>query len=277
MTAIASTNGFGLRLGGLLGTPGRRLGFALLAAIVAFAWLVPLLHGGDIASQNLMRTLAAPTAAEPFGTDHLGRSMIVRLAAAVRLSLGLALLSVVTAVVPGVAVGILGGWYGGVVDRVFVTIADSVLALPGLLLVLILSAIAPGNFWALYVGISLVMWIEYYRVVRAYTQTIVRSPEIQSSRLLGFGMGYCVRRHILPEVLPVVATMGAFGAAGAIMAISALGFVNVGVRPPTAELGLMMTELFPYFDEAPLIMLEPIGVVFLLVLSLNLIAGSDPK
>lgn len=267
----------GVRNSASAATSRRRLGFGVLAAIVAFACLVPVFHGGDIASQNLMKTLAAPSLAEPFGTDHLGRSMIVRLAAAVRLSLGLAFLSVASAVVPGVVIGILGGWYGGFVDRVFVTLADSVLALPGLLLVLILSAIAPGNFWALYVGISLVLWIEYYRVVRAHTQTLVHSPEIQSSRLLGFGMGYCVRRHILPEVIPMVLTMGAFGAASAIMAISALGFVNVGVRPPTAELGLMMTELFPYFDEAPLIMLQPIGMVFLLVLGLNLIAGSDPK
>lgn len=274
---MSFATGLGLRLHAATSTRRRRLGFGLLAAIVAFACLVPLLHGGDIASQNLMKTLAAPNAAEPFGTDHLGRSMIVRLAAAVRLSLGLAFLSVASAVIPGVAIGILGGWCGGIVDRIFVTLADSILALPGLLLVLILSAIAPGNFWALYVGISLVLWIEYYRVVRAYTQTIVSSPEIQSSRLLGFGMWYCVRRHILPEVVPVVLTMGAFGAASAIMAISALGFVNVGVRPPTAELGLMMTELFPYFDEAPLIMLQPIGMVFLLVLGLNLVAGSDPK
>jgi len=255
----------------------RQIGFAILFAMLAFACLIPFIYGNDIAKQDLMHALLSPSLQEPFGTDHMGRSMVVRLASAVRLSLGLALLSVFSAAVPGVIFGVLSGWYGGIIDRAFSLLADCVLSLPGLLLVLILSAIAPGNFWALYVGISLVLWIEYYRVIRALTLSLARSPEIQSSRLLGFSPWYCVRRHIWPEIIPTIMTIASFGAANAIMAISALGFVNIGVRPPEAELGLMMTELFPYFQEAPLIMAQPILMVFLMVLGLNLIAGSDPK
>lgn len=255
----------------------QRLGATLLALLLAFAWLVPWLFEADPARQQLTRILQLPTLAEPLGTDHLGRSLLARLASAVRLSLGMALLSVTSAAVPGVILGVIAGWRGGWLDRVLGTLADACLALPGLLLVLLLVAIAPGNFWALYVGISLVLWIEYFRVVRARTRVLVASPQLEASRLLGFGPLYLFRRHLWPELAPQVLTLAAFGAASAILAMAALGFVSVGLRPPTAELGLMMIELLPYYHEAPWAMAQPILVLFVLVLSLNLLAGRDPR
>ncbi|ANG62779.1 ABC transporter permease [Marinobacterium aestuarii] len=251
----------------------QRLGVGLLLALALLGFGLPLISDLDPARQNLSQILAAPSLAEPFGTDHLGRSMLARMASAVQLSLGLALLGVVTAAVPGVLLGVLAGWRGGWVDRCLTVLADTLLALPGLLLVLLLVAIAPGSFWALYVGIALVLWIEYFRVVRQTTVRLMVSPQIEASRLLGFGPGYILRRHLWPALAPVVLTLGAFGAATAILAIAALGFVSVGLRPPTAELGLMMTELLPYYHDAPWVLLQPITAVFLLVLALNLLAG----
>lgn len=251
----------------------QRLGVGLLLALALLGFGLPLISDLDPARQNLSQILAAPSLAEPFGTDHLGRSMLARMAWAVQLSLGLALLGVVTAAVPGVLLGVLAGWRGGWVDRCLTVLADTLLALPGLLLVLLLVAIAPGSFWALYVGIALVLWIEYFRVVRQTTVRLMVSPQIEASRLLGFGPGYILRRHLWPALAPVVLTLGAFGAATAILAIAALGFVSVGLRPPTAELGLMMTELLPYYHDAPWVLLQPITAVFLLVLALNLLAG----
>lgn len=257
--------------------PRRLIGLGILLAIALFGWLTPLLHDIDPARQHLTRILQAPSLTEPLGTDLYGRSMLARMAAAVRLSLGLALLSIVTAAIPGVLLGTLAGWRGGWVDRLLLVLSDAVLAMPGLLLVLLLTAIAPGNFWTLYVGISLVLWVEYFRVSRATTRTLVTSPQVQASRLLGFGSAYIFRRHLWPELAPVTLTLGAFGAAAAILAVAALGFVSVGLRPPTAELGLMMIELLPYYEEAPWILAQPILVVFLLVLSLGLLAGKDPR
>ncbi len=251
----------------------QRWGTGLLLALALFGFVLPLVMDLDPVKQNYSRILAAPGATELLGTDHLGRSMLARMSSAVQLSLGLSLLGVVTAAVPGVLLGVLAGWRGGWVDRTLGVLADTLLALPGLLLVLLLVALAPGNFWTLYVGIALVLWIEYFRVVRLTTRTLMASPQIEASRLLGFGPGYIVRRHLWPALAPVVLTLGAFGAATAILAIAALGFVSVGLRPPTAELGLMMTELLPYYHEAPWILLQPIAAVFLLVLALNLLAG----
>ena len=124
--------------------PLRRLvGVAILGGLLAFA-LVPLVIGGaDPLKQTLRLTLQGPSLADWFGYDHLWRSMQARLAAALRLSLGLALLSVFTAMIPGVLLGVHAAWRGGFADRVVGAVSEAFLALPGLLLVLMLTAIGP--------------------------------------------------------------------------------------------------------------------------------------
>lgn len=252
-------------------------GVSILAALALFALTMPLDGDGSPTRQNLLDVLLPPGGAYPLGTDHLGRDMALRLAGAVRVSLGIALVTTAFGALFGVSLGVVAGARGGVADRVLSALADMVLALPGLLLVLLLVAISPGAFWPLYLGISLVLWIEYFRMARAAAIRISASPALEASRLLGFGPFYLFRRHYWPEIAPLILTVGAFGSATAILSVAALGFVNVGVRPPTPELGQMMIELLPYYHEAPLILAQPIAVVFLLVLSLNLIAGNRPR
>lgn len=256
----------------------RRTGLALIGLLALLALFGPVLAGHDYRNQDLMQVLAAPDAAHLLGTDHLGRDMLARLAAAMRLSLGLALVSVLSAALPGTALGLLAAWRGGWSERVLVSLADAVLALPGLLLVLLFAAFAPGEFWPLYVGLSLALWVEYFRVVRAMSASLLAGPQVEASRLLGFGPLYIVRRHLLPELLPVIGTLMSFGAAAAVLALAALGFVGVGLRPPTPELGVMMTELLPYYAEAPWLIAAPIGVLFIFLLALVLLAGDkDPR
>lgn len=251
----------------------RGLGLGLLAALIAFAVLTPLLWPGDIARQDYEAILAGPSSAYPLGTDHLGRDMLARLSVAIRFSLGLAFISVCTAAIPGVLLGILAAWKGGLVDKLLGGLAELFLALPGLLLVLLIVAVFPGSFVAIYSAVALVLWVEYFRMTRALARTVLASPAVAASGLLGFGPVYIVRRHLWPQLAPVLLTIAAFGAASTIMAIAALGFVSIGVRPPTAELGLMITELLPYYAEAPLVIALPILAIFLTVLSLLLITG----
>lgn len=251
----------------------RWTGAALLALVLAFALLAPLVFPADPLRQSLRHILAAPDAASPLGYDHLGRSLTARLAAALRLSLIIAAAAVVTSALLGVAVGVLAAWRGGWVDRAASLVADAFLALPGLLLVLIVSAIVPVTPLAFWIGLTLVLWIEYFRLTRATVSRLLAAPGVQASRLLGFGPFYIFRRHLWPELAPMLLTLGAFGAATAIMMIAALGFVSVGMRPPTPELGLMMVELLPYYREAPMALLIPVAATFLTLLGLNLVAG----
>ncbi|QIW16230.1 ABC transporter permease [Pasteurellaceae bacterium RH1A] len=254
-------------------TLAQKIGAAILALLLGLACLQPYFYPMDMSFQDLTNLLAEPSSESWLGTDHLGRDMLARLASAIRLSFGLSLFSVACALVAGLLLGILAGFFGGWLDRALSFLCDLIMALPGLLLILLFASLAPGAFWTLYLGISLVMWVEFFRVVRAISSTLASSSEIQSSRLMGMPLWYCFKRHLFPRLLPMVATLSAFSLGNAILALATLGFVSVGLRPPTAELGLMMTELFPYYYEAPWIFAQPVLAVFLLVLSLQLLSG----
>ena len=255
--------------------PARPLGLRLLVAVAAFGVLAPWLLGIDPARQALEDSLLAPSLAHPLGTDVLGRSVLARLAHAARLSLGLALASALTAALPGVLLGVLAAWRGGMTDRALSMLADATLSIPGLLLVLLLAAIAPGRVGALYAGLSLVLWVEWFRVARAASRPVLAGHAVQASRLLGFGRGYLLRRHVLPELAPLLRTMLALGTAQAVLALAALGFIGVGVQPPTAELGLMMTEYLPHWHEAPWLIAAPTGLLTAVVLGMMLVSPDE--
>ena len=247
-----------------------KAGLALLLLMVLFALLAPLVWP-DPAAQDLSRFLASPSWQEPLGQDQMGRSLMARLASAARLSLTLGALCVLTAALLGCLLGWLSAWREGWLDGLLRSLADGVLALPSLLLVLLFSAMAQGGFAILYLGLAMAQWVEYYRVVRARSRTLLASPQVEASRLLGFGNGYVIRRHLWPELAPQLLTMMAFGLAGAILTLSTLGFVGVGIQPPTPELGLMMTEALPHYQEAPRLLLAPIAVMGLMLLALVLL------
>ena len=249
---------------------GRIVGYILLTGLGVCALFGPSLIGVDPAKQSLLHTLEDSSSSHWLGTDHLGRDMLARLLSGAQLSLSLAFLSVITAAIPGTILGVVAAWRGGWVDRLFTFLADAVLALPGLLLVLMLAAISPGSWWALYVGLSLTLWVEYFRYTRQRSRVVLAGSSVEASRLLGFGALYVVRRHLLPDIGPSLLTIASFGAVTAVTAVAALGFVTVGIRPPTAEWGVMMTELLPYWREAPFLIFQPVICLVLTVLALIL-------
>ncbi|KTS34393.1 ABC transporter permease [Pantoea dispersa] len=253
----------------------RWVGLVLLVALLAYAFVLPLIQHGDPLQQDLLQMLQTPNRSHLLGFDHLGRDMLTRLSAALRLSLGLAALCVISALIAGVFTGVLSALYGGWPERLLSIVGDMCLALPGLLLVLLLAAIAPDAPQMLWLGISLVLWVEFFRVTRATLRPIVQAPGMQASKLLGFSAWYRFRHHLWPALAPVLLTLTLFSFSSAIMAVSALGFISVGVRPPTPELGLMMTELLPFAWEAPWLLMQPVAALFLLLISLNLLMKKE--
>lgn len=248
----------------------------MFALLLAYALLAPLLIAGDSASQNLSAVLSPPSGEYWLGTDHFGRDMRLRLADAIQLSLLLASLCVVTSALLGVFLGVSAAIGPNYLDRFLDIVITLILALPGLVLVLIFAAIAPGSFLILYLAISLIQWIEYFRLTRAITQGLAASPEVQSSRLMGFGFFYIFRRHFWPAIAPQLVSLAAFGAANAVLMMASLGFVYVGIQPPLAELGLMIVEHFPYYSDAPWLLAQPLLALALFVLSCHLLGRVKP-
>lgn len=253
-----------------------RGGLVLLGLLGAFALAGPTLVGLDPAAQDLSASLQAPGPGHWLGTDLYGRSVLARLAQACQLSLGLAVLAALSAAVPGVLLGVTAAWWGGRTERTLVLLADAAMALPALLVLLLWATLAPGQHWALYSGLALTLWVEHFRVSRALCRPVLAGDAVQAARLLGLGRLHLWRRHLLPALAPVVGTLVALGTAQAVLALAALGFIGVGLQPPTAELGLMMTEALPHHAEAPWLMAAPVAVLMLVVLSLMWLTHEEP-
>lgn len=244
--------------------PGRLAAAGVLALLVGFAALGPLVLA-DPSAQDLGRYLRPPSWSEPLGTDEYGRSVLARLAHATRLSLLLGLFCVTTALVLGTATGIFAAWRGGWIDAVLRAVSEAFVAIPALLVVLLFSALATnGSLLTLYAGLALVQWVEYFRVVRARAALVLGGPAVEAATLLRLGRLHLVRRHLWPELRPLLLTLASLGMVTSILAMSTLGFVKVGLQPPRAELGLMVTEAFPFYDAAPWLALAPVAVLFLL-------------
>lgn len=248
------------------------LGLSLFLTPCVFALLAPVLVSGSPHEQSLMHTLEAPNSEHWFGTDHLGRDMWLRLASALRVSLVVSLISTLFATVLGTVLGVCSAQYPSA-DRFLNAGANLFLAIPGLLFVLLLATLAPQQLWPLFLGVAFIASIEMYRVVRAQSMNIANKDAVKASQLLGFNTRYLLRRHYFPELRPIILRLAVFTLATTILSVAALGFINVGVKPPRAELGLMMIELMPYYYEAPWVIMQPIIALFLLVLGLNLMIG----
>ena len=129
----------------------------------------------------------------------------------------------------------------------------------------------------LYLGLVLTGWIEFFRYVRPTAQGLLGSQPVQASRLLGFGPRYVLARHLAPPMLPTLLGLASYAVATAVLSVAALGFVGVGLRPPTAELGIMMTEALPYYAQAPWILAAPVLVLVGVVLALQSITSHSHK
>jgi len=256
----------------------RIVGLTGLALIAALAIAGPDLVGQDPARQNLRALLVPPgTDGHLLGTDHLGRDIAARILGGARITLSLAAFAVGSAALLGVALGILAGWGGGWPDRLLGALSDGVLALPGLLLVLLLAAINPDSWWTLYAGLALTLWVEFFRLTRTRTRVVVGSPAVEAARMLGLTRWHVVRRHIWPDLSLQILTLAAFGAATVVTALATLGFISVGLRPPTPEWGVMMAEMLPSWREAPWAIAAPIVALAATVLCLRLAAGDEAR
>lgn len=228
----------------------------------------------DPHAQNLSNNLRPPSAAHWLGTDHLGRDQLARLLEALRVSFGLAVAAASFALLLGLALGLLAAWRSGITERACSLLADAVSSIPALLWVVLVAALAPGQKWALYSGLVLTAWVEFYRFVRPQARGVLLGEPVQACRLLGFGRLYVLRHHVWPPLSGSLLTLWSYAVASSVLAVAALGFIGVGLRPPTAELGLMMTEALPYYEAAPWFLAAPVLLLLVIVMLLQTLARS---
>ncbi len=224
----------------ILADPSALAGLVIVLLLVLIAAAAPLLTPFDPNAQDLALRLAPPGGAHWLGTDELGRDILSRLIYGSRATLAVVAMIALTVPAAGLAIGCVAGLAGGVVDAALMRVADVFLAFPRLILALALvAAMGPGLSHAI-LAIGLAAWPPYARLARAETLTIRRREFVDAARLAGASELRLLLRHIMPLCLPSLIVRASLDMAGVILTAAGLGFLGLGVAPPTAEWGAMI-------------------------------------
>lgn len=257
-------------------------GGVLLLAYIVCALLAPVIFPGDPAAPNLIMALEPPSLKEPLGTDELGRSILNRVIFGARISLLIAVGVVAVGLFIGVPLGLVSGYFGGRVDFLIQRVTDTLLAFPGFLLALALvSVLGVGlNNTVISIGISMIPL--YIRLVRGCVLTVREEVYVEAARAAGTRSGMILLRHILPNVMVPITVQTSLSMGSAILFAAGLGFLGIGVQPPTPEWGAMLGSARGYLFNAPHVATFPGIAIFLAVLSFNLLGDGlrdalDPR
>lgn len=250
----------------------------LLLAVVAFAaFLCPYDPNAQIFS-----SLEAPSLAHLCGTDRYGRDLFSRILVGLQTSVISTLSLVVLISVLGTALGILSGYLGGLVDTLIMRLCDLCLAFPGLVFALAIAALLGGGMQNAVLALATVSWPKYARIARSQTLTLQERDFIASARLSGCTTGQVIRRHILPNCLGPILVTAMLDIGTMMMELAGLSFLGLGAKPPTAELGNMMSGGRSMLQTYPWVILCPGAAIFLAVVIFNLLGDTvrdllDPR
>ncbi|QWW66950.1 ABC transporter permease [Rhizobium sp. WYJ-E13] len=226
----------------VLRSPSATTGSAVVLFILALALLAPLIAPYDPNLQETANRLMLPSAAHWFGTDGFGRDILSRIIYGARPTLLLVLVVVLLMAPLGILVGILSGFFGGITERVLMRMTDIVMSFPRLLLAFAFVAIMGPGLINGALALALTSWPAYARQARVETAALRRSDYLAAAEMVGIRGVRLLWGHILPLVLPSAIIRLALDLSGIILAAAGLGFLGLGVRPPTAEWGSMVSE-----------------------------------
>ncbi|MFD0678668.1 MULTISPECIES: nickel ABC transporter permease subunit NikC [unclassified Paenibacillus] len=243
--------------------------FLLLCFLITI--LAPFIAPHDPIKVNLALKLQPPSAEYLLGTDHLGRDMLSRLLYGARISLGLVFLVFILSLSIGLIVGTVAGYKGDWIDTLIMRFCDGVMAFPNLVLVLGIVAMLGPGIMQIVLALLLVQWVYYARMFRGLVVSLRERQFITAAIISGSSPWKIFRLHIIPNVLPPIVVIGTLEIGWAIMDISALSFLGLGIQPPTPEWGAMIHEGKSYIRSHPELMIYPGFFILLVVINFNLL------
>ncbi len=284
MTAGALTlrRSRGLGLVKRLGSRQAVAGGVILLVLVLVALLAPVIAPYSPDAIDANHVLGAPTWAHPFGFDALGRDVLSRVLFAYRASLGIALGAVALALVLGLPIGVVAGYFGGVVDNLLMRPVDLLLALPALLLAIsLISIVGPGQLVALFAIATIYLPI-LARVVRSSVLAVSRELYVEGARARGVSHTRTIWSHVLPNSIGPAIVQASVLAGFALQIEAALSFLGLGAQPPTPSLGLMLADGYQVLQQAPWADIYPGVAIAITVVAFNLLgdglrARLDPR
>ncbi len=271
---------------GFLGTFRRQrlgmVGAILLSLTVIAAIGAPWLAPYDPNKIDPLRVLESPGADHWFGTDGLGRDVFSRVLFGARVSLYSGILVVSVSMVVGTTIGLVAGYAGGVVDSVLMRAMDALLAFPGLVFALAVTAALGPSLTNAMIAIAVLSFPGAARVVRGETLSLRARDFVTAERVLGASPVRIIFRHILPNAIAPIIVIASLRVGGAILIETGLSFLGLGVQPPQASWGSMVNEGSRFLERAPWISMASGGAIFLAVLGANLVGDAvrdtlDPR
>jgi len=223
-------------------TPTFVAGVCVLGAIVLLALLAPVVTWHSATEQDLLHILQGPSWSHPFGTDELGRDVWSRLVYGARTDLRVAFLAVLFPFTIGTAIGLVAGYYGGLIDTVTNWMVNIVVAFPFYVLIIALVFALGSGTRNIYIAITIVGWVSYTRIVRGEVLVAKRREYVLAARAGGLSDARIILRHLLPNVITQAIVFSMSDVVLDILAIVTLGYLGLGVQPPTPDWGKMIAD-----------------------------------
>jgi len=258
------------------------LGLAIVAAVVLVAILAPLLAPHDPRIISLPDELLGPSARHPLGTAENGVDVLSHVLWGARVSMIVGLLSTLLSATIGTLLGAAAGYLGGWAEDALMRVVDVLLAFPGILLAIFITAVLGPSLWNVIIALCATGWTGYARLARAQVLGLRDREFVHAARALGASDGRIVVRHLLPNLLGPVVVQATFGVPGAVLAEASLSFLGLGVPPGTPSWGALVDQGTQYLMVAPHVALVPGLAIAVTVLGFNLLGDGlrdrlDPR
>lgn len=256
------------------------VGFVLVG--VTAPVLIPYPDDAWGLTYNVEKRFLPPSLEHPFGTDALGRDVLSRVVLGTSFSLVIAVGVIGLALLVGIPVGVIAGYYGGRLGNLLMRITDMFLAFPPLLLAIVLAATLGRGLFNLIIALAATWWPWYARLIYIQTNTVKNMPYIDAAKVAGLSNFQIMGRHVIPNALTPTIVQSALDMGSVILEAAGLSFIGIGVKPPTPEWGLLVSEGWRSISHAWWISFFPGLAILVTVVGFNLLAdalreSADPK
>jgi peptide/nickel transport system permease protein len=256
--------------------------FIFLVIVAIIAIFATKITPFDPAHQDLNNVLMGPTVQHWFGTDELGRDILSRLIMGTQSAIQSGLVAILIPLFIGVPLGILSGYFGGVIDDIFMRIVDSILAIPAILLALGITAALGISLWNAMIAIGIIFTPQFARLARGQTLQIRTSPYVEAAKISGAGPIWIMVKHIIPNISPPIIVQGSFSISFAILTEASLSFLGLGAQAPQISWGNMIQQAYGMINLNPWMIMYPGFAIILTVLAGNFLGDGlrtvlDPK
>jgi peptide/nickel transport system permease protein len=251
------------------------LGLGMIALMIGFCFLGPLFYHTNQVQISMYQVNEPPSARHPLGTDNVGYDVLGRLMLGGQSSLELGLGVAVATAIVGTVYGAIAGYFGGIVDAVMMRVVDTFLAIPSLVFLLIMVNLFTPNIWIIIALLTMLSWLGTSRLVRGEVLTLRTREYVQAAKMMGGTNKRIMFRHLVPNAVGVIVVNATFTIADAILTYAALSFLGLGLPPPHADWGTMLSDGLNYlFDGYWWIVYPPAIMLIITVIAFNLIGDA---